>query len=123
MGELNTEKYRKLLLEERKNIHNELEALEDDISYDDTRSGQSELADYDQHPADQGTETFLKERDVAIIDNWRGIIGAIDEALDKIERGTYGTCNRCGREINEERLNAVPHAMYCVQCQDIIEGT
>jgi RNA polymerase-binding protein DksA len=123
LHKLNTEKYRKMLLDERDRLRKEIEAIEDDMSYSETRSGQSELADYDQHPADAGTDTFEKEKDVAVADSWRDIVGRIDEALDKIERGTYGTCDRCGREISEARLKAVPHAIYCVECQDIIEGS
>ena len=123
MQKSEVEKYRKLLLQERERFQTEREALEEDVVYDDTRAGQSELADYDQHPGDEGTETFLKERDIAVIDSWANIIGRIDEALGKLDRGTYGTCDRCGRDISNERLAAVPYAIFCVECQDIIEGS
>jgi len=122
MRKLDPEKYRKALLKERDRLRKEIELIEQDISYADTRAGQSELANYDQHPADAGTETFEKEKDLAIRDSLREILGRIDEAMGKIERGTYGECDRCGREIPKARLNAVPHAIYCVECQDIIEG-
>lgn len=122
MRKLDPEKYRKALLKERDRLRKEIELIEQDICYGDTRAGQSELANYDQHPADAGTETFEKEKDLAIRDSLREILGRIDEAMGKIERGTYGECDRCGREIPKARLNAVPHAIYCVECQDIIEG-
>jgi RNA polymerase-binding protein DksA len=116
------ERYRKKLLAERDRVRGELQQVEAEISYDDTGIGQSELADYDNHPADMGTDTFIKERDVAIRDNWRDVLGRIDEALGKIDRDTYGYCDRCGREITRGRLDALPYAIYCVDCQDIIEG-
>lgn len=119
----NIEKYRKMLLDEHERIRNEMKALEQDVTYDDASAGQNELADYDQHPADDATETFFKERDLALIDSFRDTIGRIDEALGKIDRGTYGTCDRCGRDIPKERLNAVPEAIYCVECQDVVEAT
>jgi len=122
LRELNLEKYRKLLLAERKRIHNELQIVEGEISYSDTGSGQSELAHYDNHPADDATDTFEKEKDLSVADSWREIMGRIDEALDKIERGTYGLCDRCGKEIGEARLKALPHAIFCTGCQDAIEG-
>ena len=122
MRKLDPEKYRKALLKERDRLRKEIELIERDISYADTRAGQSELANYDQHPADAGTETFEKEKDLAIRDSLREILGRIDEAMGKIERGTYGECDRCGRQIPKARLNAVPQAIYCVECQDIIEG-
>ena len=121
MRKLNTEKYRKLLAEERDRIHREMQSIEEGLSYSETVSDQSELADYDQHPADAGTDTFEKEKDVSVLNSWRDTIGRIDEALDKLERGTYGQCDRCGREISEARLNAMPHAIYCMECQAIIE--
>lgn len=122
MRKLDTDKYRKKLLAERDRIRYEMEQIERDISYDDTSIGQGELADYDNHPADAATDTYEKERDIAVRDNFREILGRIDEALGKIERGTYGICDRCGREITPGRLNVVPYAIYCVECQDLIEG-
>ena len=122
MQMLDAEKYRKKLLEERDRIHAEMEIVEQNIRYDDTGSGQSELADYDNHPADTGTDTFEKEKDLAVRDSFRDILGRIDEALGEIDRGTYGVCDRCGRKISKERLDAVPYAIFDVECQDIIEG-
>ena len=121
MRTLNVDKYRKILEKERARIHDEIEVIEHQISFDDAE-GQSELADYDNHPADSGTDTFEKEKDLAILDNWRNEAGKIDEAIGKIERNTYGECDRCGREIPIGRLDARPWALYCVECQDIIEG-
>jgi len=121
MRKLDPEKYRKMLRKERERLHKEIEYIEQDISYADT-GGSSELADYDQHPADTGSETYEREKDLAIRDSWREIIGRIDEAMGKIDRGTYGQCDRCGRDIPKERLDAIPYAIYCVECQDIIEG-
>lgn len=122
MRKLNVEKYREKLLAERDRIHAEMGQLEQHISYEDTPGGQSELADYDNHPADTGTDTFDREKDLAVRDSYRDIIGRIDEAVGKIERGTYGVCDRCGRDIMIGRLDAIPYAIYCVECQDIIEG-
>ena len=122
MRKLNIEKYRKMLEEERDRIHHEMEIIEQSLGLDETRMGQSELADYDQHPADAATDTFEKEKDLAVRDAFREMLGRIHEALGKLARGTYGLCDRCGRDIPKERLDAVPHAIYCIECQDIIEG-
>lgn len=122
MRKLNEAKFRKLLEEERARIHREIEGVEQAIGLDDDHIGQGELADYDQHPADAASDTFEKEKDLAVRDSLRETIGRIDEALGKLERGTYGSCDRCGRDIPVGRLEAVPHAIYCVECQDIVEG-
>lgn len=123
MPNLNTDRYRRMLLEERARICEELDAVERDIGRDDDSSTQSELADYDQHPADAASDTFVQERDLAIRDSFRDVIGRIDEAVGKIERGTYGSCDRCGAEIPKARLDALPHAIYCVECQDLVEAS
>lgn len=120
MRKRESERLRKKLQEEQARLRKEIEKIEQDISYAD--SSPSELAHYDQHPADVASDTFEKEKDMAIRDNWRETMGRIDEAIGKIDRGTYGECDRCGRDISMERLEAVPYAIYCVECQDIIEG-
>lgn len=120
MEELNIEKYRKKLIEEKAHVHKLILSMDADLDYDPER--QTELADYDQHPADDGTDTFEKEKDVSVRDSWRNVLARIDDALAKIEHGTYGCCDRCGIAISKERLNAMPYAIFCVNCQDIIEG-
>ncbi len=122
MRKLNMERYRRVLEKERQRITREMELLEEAISYGDTGSGQSELANYDNHPADAGTDTFEKEKDLALRENLRSMINKIGEALAKMDRGTYGICDRCDREIAIGRLDAVPYATYCVECQSIVEG-
>ena len=122
MRKLDLDKYRKMLFGERDRIRRELRDIEQDISYADTGSGHTELADYDNHPADSGTDMFEKEKDLAVRDSLRDVLGRIDEAIGRIERGGYGECGRCGRQIMKERLDAIPYAIYCIECQDIIEG-
>ena len=123
MRKLNVDRYRKMLEQERQRLHDQVEAIEDRIGFGDSAIGQSELADYDNHPGDAGSDTFEKEKDVSVRDSLHGVIGRIDEAVGKIDRGTYGECDRCGREISIGRLDAVPWAIYCVECQEIIEGS
>ena len=121
MRNLNLDKYRKTLECERDRLERETGLIEERISDGDTAFGQSELADYDNHPGDMGTEAFEKVKDLALRDNLRDLLAKVEDALKKIEKGTYGECDRCGREISSGRLNAVPWALYCVDCQDAIE--
>jgi RNA polymerase-binding protein DksA len=66
------------------------------------------------HLADNATETFMRELDGGLEENADHILGEIDAALDRIEKGTYGICAVCGRPIGEERLEAVPYAKLCI---------
>jgi RNA polymerase-binding protein DksA len=69
----------------------------------------------DQHIADHATDTFERELDESLEENADHVIREIDLALRKIDDGTYGTCEVCGREIPEERLAAVPYATLCIE--------
>lgn len=81
----------------------------------------SELSTYDNHPADLGTEVFERSKDFALRENAMLTISAIDKALEKINDGTYGACEVCGRDIDLERLEAVPSTTKCRGCKEAEE--
>lgn len=82
----------------------------------------NELADYDEdHPGDTGTETFLREQDMALVKNARDILVRIDRALQKLDEGTYGICDRTHKPIPPERLEAIPYATLTVEAQALQE--
>lgn len=82
----------------------------------DMRDSLSELSVLDNHPADIGTELYQRERDVALRDNIRHKIEAIDSALERYEKGEYGICEHCGRPISAERLRVLPYTTVCAGC-------
>jgi RNA polymerase-binding transcription factor DksA len=84
--------------------------------------GGEELADYDQHPGDQGTETYMKELDETTEQILEEDERRIAEARRELEKGTYGICVDCGEEIPAERLEAVPETIRCVKDQSIYEA-
>lgn len=72
-----------------------------------------EFAMYDNHPADIGSELFEREKDLALDSLDRETLKEIDQALTRMEEGTYGICTVCGQPIPEERLEALPYALTC----------
>lgn len=78
-----------------------------------------ELSTYDNHPADIGDELFERSKDHAIKDLFARQLDAIDTALARISDGSYGLCENCGREIPLERLEVLPTATRCVNCQQL----
>jgi len=68
----------------------------------------------DDHIADSATETYMRELDDGLGENVEHLLAEIDDALRRIEDGTYGVCVVCGRPIGEERLAAVPYATLCI---------
>ncbi len=78
---------------------------------DEEESAQSgELTHYDQHPADQGSETFEREKDLAILEQLESELAEIEAALRRIDDGTYGIDEVTGEPIDPERLEALPTA-------------
>jgi len=116
---LNVEKYHKRILEEKARIEADRQRIRDDEGIGDQVG---ELANLDNnHPADQGTETFEKSKDMALIAILDSQLVQIRDALSRIDAGTYGACERCGKPIPEARLNALPFATLCVEDQEYVE--
>jgi DnaK suppressor protein len=88
-----------------------------DIVEDDTADGELNSAAGDQHLADHASEILDREVDESLGENAELIVREIDDAVRRIDAGTYGTCVSCGRPIPEERLDAVPYAVLCVPCK------
>ena len=81
----------------------------------------SELSKIDQHPAELGTEAFERELELTTLMIVEAELKDIDDALGKLEQGTYGVCEACGKPIDPERLEAKPWARFCVADQARIE--
>ena len=82
-----------------------------------------ELADYDQHPADEGTETHDQEldetRDMLLADEAE----RVELALRRLASGDYGKCIDCGKDIPADRLDAIPESVRCLEDQARWEAT
>jgi RNA polymerase-binding transcription factor DksA len=92
-----------------------------------TRSGEnmldSELADYDQHPADAGTETHEQQLDETTDMMLAAEADNVTTALARLAAGDYGMCVDCGKEIPPARLEAIPEAVRCIDDQARYEAT
>jgi RNA polymerase-binding transcription factor DksA len=121
-NDLNLDKFRKLLQGERDRVMSELRRLDASEETGGTAGETGELADYDQHDADQATELFLRERDEAMIVQLRSELEQVDLAVERLDEGTFGYCERCGKPIPKERLEALPFTRHDVQCASEIES-
>jgi RNA polymerase-binding transcription factor DksA len=79
----------------------------------------SELADYDQHPADTGTETFEREKDLSILEQLENELAELHAALERVDAGTYGIDEETGAPIDDARLDAFPTARTNVPAADL----
>jgi len=75
----------------------------------------------DNHPADMATITFDRELDEGLEEGAQQTLEQINRALGKLDDGSYGTCERCGKPIGEERLRARPWATLCIEDQRLAD--
>jgi YteA family regulatory protein len=112
--------YEELLMGEKKEREHSLfnNTLGMDVSL---RDATSELSSYDNHPGDMGTETYEAEVNQSFRTNDKYMISEIDVALNKIKDGSYGECEACHKGIEEDRLEILPHARFCIHCENNYE--
>lgn len=114
---MNTDRYRSRLLEERERVSTSIQHLHEEGSLEE----ETEEETYDNHLADSATATLNREIDYSLEENSGHVLTAINEALERIESGTFGTCGRCGKPIAEDRLKAIPYANRCIDCKRLEE--
>ena len=118
MDKKNLEHYKEKLLREKQKVQNTISLMKKNQTIDSNAEMASELSFYDNHPSDLGEELSDIEKGRALKGNELSIISKIDEALIEVEKGSYGTCKDCGIKIPEARLEFIPYASLCVNCQN-----
>ena len=115
MSAVDTDRFRTALLEERKRVQDALDYLrsEEPRAAEDDRTEMN----LDNHLAEGATLTLEQEIDDTLEENSEHLLAEIDDALARIEAGTYGDCVKCGNPIAPERLEAIPHAALCIDCK------
>jgi DnaK suppressor protein len=104
------------LEEERTRLQGIRDGLQREQDEGSSETG-GELSSFDQHPGDSGTETFEMEKTVSLLEQVDDELQEIEAAAQRLERGTYGTCQACGRPIGNARLEAMPATRFCVEDQ------
>lgn len=115
MEDYKLNKYREILENEKDRLINALE----NTNY---KPEDAELSKADNHPADTGTELFMREQDEGFKLNFKNTLEEIESSLVSIANGTYGSCSTCGEKMDEERLEAIPYASRCIQCMETDES-
>jgi RNA polymerase-binding protein DksA len=100
----------------RADLYHELQHLSESNLSQSQRDSSGDLSGYSYHMADVGTDNFGREMELNIASGENERIRMIEEALERIEEGTYGKCVSCDSDISLERLKAVPYARLCIEC-------
>ncbi|MBV8961173.1 MAG: TraR/DksA C4-type zinc finger protein [Actinobacteria bacterium] len=117
---MDPEHVRERLAEEATRL-NEIRSGFDDLGRESEAESLGELSSSDQHQADVGTETFEREKDLSILEQVEAELADVEHALRRLDDGTYGTCEACGKVIDEARLEALPAARFCLDDQSKAE--
>ncbi len=112
------ERLRQALLEERTRLRQDLEHM----SAEDSELATDATTGVGNHMADDATEMYNQEAMVSLIRSQEQILDEVESALERMDDGNYGQCERCGQEIDYARLKARPYARYCMSCQRLIES-
>ena len=101
---------KKMLIEQKMSLTNSNDTLQGSL-----RDATDELSTIDNHPADLATELFEREKDIALQVHNEDQLSQVNEALKRMEQGTYGICKTCNSEIPYDRLRAIPYTAFCIE--------
>lgn len=104
---------REKLLEKRQQIT--------DLYRSDLAAGQASADEGTEDIVDRANNSYNREFMFSLSDSERQLLIQVDEALARMDNGAFGNCVHCGREIGERRLEALPWARYCIDCQELKE--
>ena len=108
------QEFRQLLLAKRALLAGDVANMTDEALRQSRQSGSGELSTMPIHMADLGSDNFEQELTLGLIENEHVLLREIDEALHRIEEGTYGICLGTGKPISKGRLKAKPWAKHCI---------
>lgn len=110
--------FQKLIFKRKEEILDGIKHIADDILKKSQKEASGDISGYTYHMADVATDTYDREFSLGLASSERKMIYELDDALKKIEDGTFGICEGCKGVISKKRLKAVPHARLCLKCQE-----
>jgi DnaK suppressor protein len=113
--------FKQLLLEKRGEIIGDVSSMENDALKKSRLDAAGDLSSMPIHMADIGTDNYEQEFALGLLDSERKLLREINDALQRIEDGTYGICEGTGEAIPKARLEASPWARYCVAYASLLE--
>ncbi|MBI4556194.1 MAG: TraR/DksA C4-type zinc finger protein [Candidatus Hydrogenedentes bacterium] len=117
MTKKEAKKFEKLLVAERDRLSEGIRKIEEETLYESTRDNTGDLTSY----AEVGTDNFERETALNIATGESNWLRDVNDALRRIEAGSYGMCEGCNKEIPKKRLEVFPAAKFCVECQSKLE--
>src|SRR4051812_37957699 len=116
-------KYRRALEALSSRVRSDATGMVDQVRSGTSGNGNSDLSNAPYHLGDMGTDEFLYDMNATLLENEQYIVAEAREALNRLDNGTYGICESCGRSIASARLEAIPFVRFCVKCAETNDQT
>ena len=110
--------FKKIVLKRKEEILDEIKHISEDTLKKTQKDASGDISGYTYHMADVATDSYDREFSLGLASNERKLLYELDDAVKKIEDGTFGICEECKTLITRTRLKAVPYARLCVKCQE-----
>ena len=117
----NIEYFKRLILKRKDELIEGLKHSLDETLKKSPREASGDISGYALHMADLATDTYDREFSLGLASNERQLLYEIDEALKRIEEGSFGICEGCRLPISITRLKAIPYTRLCLKCQEAKE--
>jgi len=109
--------FKKIVLEKKEELMDDLKHISDDTLRKSQKVASGDISGYTYHMADVASDNYDREFSLGLASNERKSLYELDDALKRIEDGTFGICDGCKGIITKIRLKAVPSARLCIKCQ------
>ena len=109
--------FKKIVLKKKEEIFADLKHISDDTLRKSQKEASGDISGYTYHMADVATDNYDREFSLGLASGERKSLYELDDALKRIEEGTFGICDDCKSSIAKIRLKAVPSARLCIKCQ------
>ncbi len=115
------EEYREKLLNLKDDTLRQIREISEDTLMKSQKDMSGDISGYGLHMADVASDNYERDFNLDMVSSERKIVLEIDEAIKRIDDGTYGICQMSGKPISRSRLKAIPYARYSKKCQEKIE--
>ena len=116
------ESYRTVLQNIRARLRGDLDQMTDEALRRTQPESSGNLSNVPLHMADVGTENYDQEFTLSLIENEQATLEQVQDALGRVEQGTFGRCMECQEPIAKARLQALPYTKHCIQCARKMES-
>ena len=110
--------FKKTILKIKDAVVGDIKHISEDTLKKSQKDASGDISGYTYHMADVATDTYDREFSLGLASNEQKALYELDDALKRIEEGTFGICEECKCLMTKTRLKAVPYARLCVKCQE-----